>query len=487
MTQSLAPNHRSRARWTLVITSIAFFMVNLDFLVVITALPTIGRDLGAGLDVLQWTVNAYTLAWAAAITTAAALGDRFGRRRVFATGLAVFLLSSAACALSSSAELLVAARVVQGIGAGIIMPLSLTILTAAFPPERRGAIVGIWGGIAGLAVAAGPLVGGAVTQGLSWQWIFWVNVPIGLAGLALAVTRLNESKGPQARLDLPGVALVSAAAVGIILGLVRAPDLGWTSAQTIVSLGLGLLLLLGFVLWELRTPSPTIPMRFFRSPTFSAANVTSFFMLGALSAGAFLVAQYFQIARGESPFVAGLHVLPWTATPLFVAPLAGALSDRLGRRPFLVAGTTLQGVGFLLFAAAAGTGFSYWPSILALVVAGIGVSMALPVAPTAVLSAVAPRDIGKASAVNSMLRQFGGAFAVAAATAVFTANGSLLTPTSFTAGFRPALVVVAGLSFLGAVSALWVARRPSQVAATEASEAATLRPIEPRPVTATIE
>jgi EmrB/QacA subfamily drug resistance transporter len=478
---------RTHARWTIAITSVAFFMVNLDFLVVITALPRIGRDLGASLDVLQWTVNAYSLAWAAAITTATALGDRYGRRRLFAAGLAIFFLSSAACALSRSGEVLIAARIIQGIGAGIIMPLSLTILTAAFPPERRGAIVGIWGGIAGIAVAAGPLIGGAVTQGLNWQWIFWVNVPIGLAALVLAVTRLTESKGAEARLDLPGVILVSTAAIGIVLGLVRAPDLGWTSAQVMVSLGLGVLLLLGFVRWELRTSYPTIPMRFFRSATFSAANATGFFMLGSLTAAAFLIAQYFQVARGESPLDAGLHVLPWTATPLVVAPLAGALSDRIGRRPLLLAGTALQGVGFVLFAAAVGTGFKYWPSILALVVAGIGISMALPAAPTAILSEVAPADMGKASAVNSMLQRFGSAFAVAVATAVFTANGNLGTPAHFTAGFRPALVVVAGLSFLGAVSALGVARHRKETAASVATVGTPSPTSGPRPVTVDIE
>lgn len=486
MTPSPAAPSPFHARWTIALTSVAFFMVNLDFLVVITALPRIGWDLGANLDTLQWTVNAYSLAWAAAITTAAALGDRYGRRRVFTAGLAIFLLSSAACALSWNDEVLITARVVQGVGAGIIMPLSLTILTSAFPPERRGAIVGIWGGIAGIAVAAGPLIGGAVTQGLSWQWIFWVNVPIGLVALILAVIRLPESKGAQARLDLPGVGLVSAAAVGIILGLVRAPDLGWTSAQTLVSLGLGVLLLLGFVRWELRTASPTIPMRFFRNVTFSAANATGFFMIGSLTAAAFLVAQYFQIARGESPLNAGLHVLPWTATPLVVAPLAGALSDRIGRRPLLLAGTALQGVGFVLFAMAAGTGFQYWPSILALVLAGIGISMALPVAPTAILSAVAPADMGKASAVNSMLQRFGSAFAVAVATAVFTANGGLATPGHFTAGFRPALVVVAGLSFLGAVSALGVARRRSELAGSTIPAHAAAATSAPGPATADI-
>jgi EmrB/QacA subfamily drug resistance transporter len=482
MIRSPAPAPRSHPAWTIALTSVAFFMVNLDFLVVITALPRIGRDLGANLDTLQWTINAYSLAWAAAITTAAALGDRFGRRRVFTIGLAVFFLSSAACALAPNGQVLILARVFQGAGAGIIMPLSLTILTSAFPPERRGAMVGIWGGLAGIAVAAGPLIGGAVTQGLSWQWIFWVNVPIGIVALVLALIRLPESKGVRAPLDLPGVVLVSTAAVAIIFGLVRGPDVGWSNLQTILSLGLGAVLLVSFVLWELRAASPTIPMDFFRNATFSAANATGFFMIGSLTAAAFLVAQYFQIARGESPLDAGLHVLPWTVTPLVVAPLAGALSDRIGRRPLLVTGTSLQGAGFLLFAAAASSGFQYWPSILALVVAGIGISMALPVAPTAIVSAVAPVNMGKASAVNSMLQRFGSAFGVAVATAVVTANGGLESPAAFTAGFRPALVVVGGLSLLGALSALCVPGRSPRPLASAVPAAVVSPRAEPEPL-----
>ena len=235
--------HRS-PRWTLGLTSIAFFMVALDALVVITALPAIHRDLGASLATLQWTVNAYTLAYAAGITTAAALGDRVGRRRVFVVGLALFAVASAACALAPTAELLIAARTVQGIGAAIIMPLSLTILTTAFPPQRRGAIIGIYGGIAGLAVASGPLIGGAVTQGLDWHWIFWVNVPIGLIAAALSVLRLDESRGPATRLDLPAVGLISGGSAGLVWawsaptrwgGAARRPS--WLSAWASCSWG----------------------------------------------------------------------------------------------------------------------------------------------------------------------------------------------------------------------------------------------------------
>jgi len=463
------------SRWALALTSIAFFMVALDALVVITALPAIHRELGASLTTLEWTVNAYSLAFAAGIITAAALGDQFGRRRVFAIGLVLFSAASAACALAPTAPLLIAARVVQGAGAAIVMPLSLTILTAAFPPERRGAIVGVWGGIAGLAVAGGPLVGGAITQGVDWHWIFWVNVPIGLVTAALAAVRLAESHGPATRLDLPAVGLVSGGAAGIVWGLARGNEVGWGSPETLVALGLGILLMAGFVAWERQAPAPMLPLRLFRLPTFAAASATAFLMPAALFSAAFLVAQYFQFALGSSPLGTGLRVLPWTATPLVVAPAAGMLSDKIGQRPLMVAGLLLQAVGLAWFALVATTDVGYAHLVLPLLVAGVGISMALPTTPTAVLSAVAPPDMGKASGANSTLQRFGSAAGIAVATAVFAANGRLGTAASFDAGFRPALAVTAGFSLLGALTALAVGgRRRLPAAAPPEAAAATL-------------
>jgi EmrB/QacA subfamily drug resistance transporter len=454
MTRSL-----SSRSWAVALTSIAFFMVALDALVVITALPAIHRDLGASLSTLEWTVNAYTLAYAAGIITAAAVGDRFGRRRIFCIGLALFSLASAACALAPSVGLLIGARIIQGIGAAIIMPLSLTILTSAFPPERRGAMVGLWGGIGGLAVAGGPLIGGAITQGLDWHWIFWVNVPIGLVASLLAVARLDESNGPTTRLDLPAVGLVSGGALGIVWGLVRAGEEGWTDAGTMTALLLGLLLLIGFVAWESRAPAPMLPLRLFGSRTFVAANSTGFLLAASLFAAVFLASQYFQFALGFSPFGTGLRFLPWTATPILVAPLAGVFSDRVGQRPMMVAGMLLQGVGLAWFALAATSTVGYASLVLPLLVAGIGVSMALAATPTAVLGAVAPADMGKASGANSTFQRFGSVFGIAIATAVFTANGHFGTASSFTAGFRPALALAAGLSIAGALTALAVRRQ----------------------------
>jgi EmrB/QacA subfamily drug resistance transporter len=451
---------RSRSStWTLALTSLAFFMVALDALVVTTALPAIQRDLHLGVSTLEWTVNAYGLTYAAGIITAAGLGDHLGRRRVFIAGLALFTAASAACALAPGAGLLLAARAVQGIGAAAVMPLSLTILTAAFPPERRGAVVGIWGAIGGLAVASGPVIGGTITEGLDWHWIFWVNVPIGLAAVLLSRARLDEGRGPASRLDLPGMALVSAAAGGLVWGLVQTGASGWGSVDVLAPLGAGALALCAFLAWERRAAAPMIPLRLFANRTFAAANATAFLMTATIMAAAFLVAQYFQLVLGDSPLSTGLRLLPWTATPIVVAPVAGALSDRIGPRPVMAAGMLLQAVGLSWFAVTTSATVGYRALVVPLVVAGVGISMALPTTPAAAIGAVARGEIGKASGTNSTLQRFGGVFGVALVTAVFTAHGHLGSPDSFLAGFRPALGVAAGLSLLGAATATAVAGR----------------------------
>jgi EmrB/QacA subfamily drug resistance transporter len=452
-----------------VLTSAAFFMVALDALVVITALPAVHHDLGGSVSTLEWTVNAYTLSFAAGIITAAAVGDRLGRRRVYVAGLLLFTAASAACALAPGAGTLIAARAVQGIGAAIVTPLSLTILTGAWPAQRRGTIVGIWGGIAGLAVAAGPLVGGAVVQGLSWHWIFWVNVPIGLAAAALSVARLPETRGPATRLDIPGVVLVTIGAGGILWGMVRGGDAGWGAGEVIAAVTLGAAALGGFAAWERRAPEPMLPGRLLRIRAFTAANATGFLQSAALFSAAFLVAQYFQLGLGFSPLGAGLRFLPWTATPAVIAPLAGRLTDRLGPRPLMLLGLLLQAAGFAWIALIATATVSYTALILPFIIAGAGISMVVPATPTAALSAVPPADMGKASGVNNTLQRFGGVFGVAVVTAVFTATGHLSTPAQLAAGFRPALAVSAGLSVLGAATALAVTRRRPRPVAPQAA------------------
>ncbi|HWF57315.1 MAG TPA: DHA2 family efflux MFS transporter permease subunit [Candidatus Dormibacteraeota bacterium] len=438
---------------------LAGFMIALDALVVITALPSIQHDFRAGLSTVQWTVNAYGLTFAAGIITAAALGDRFGRRRLFVIGVGAFTVASAACALAPSIDFLIAARAVQGLGAAMVSPLSLTILASVFPPERRGTVIGIWGGIAGLAVASGPLVGGGLTQALSWHWIFWVNVPIGVAVSALCLRRVAESRGPATRLDLPAAGLISGAAVSLIWGLLRANEAGWGSVETVVAFTLGSVLLAGFIVWEGRAPEPMLPLRLFSSRMFTAANASGFLMMAALIPAAFLISQYLQVVLGNSPFNAGLRFLPMTATPLVVAPLAGMLSDRIGPRPLMITGLLLQGVGLAWFALAATTGVAYSQLILPLLIAGVGVSMPFATTATAILSAVKPADMGKASGTSNTLQQLGGAFGIAIATAVFAAGAHGTTPVAFDAGFRPALAVAAATSLLGAVTATAVASR----------------------------
>jgi EmrB/QacA subfamily drug resistance transporter len=437
---------------------VAFFMVVLDALVVVTALPSIHRSLGGSLGTLQWTVNAYNMAFGAGIVTAAALGDRLGRRRVYTAGLALFTVASAACALAPDVGLLITARAVQGLGAAVITPLSLTILSSAFPPERRGAIIGIWGGISGLGVAAGPLIGGAVTQGLNWHWVFWVNVPVGIAAVIGARLRLAESHGPRTRLDVPGLVLVSAGAAAVIWSVVQGSQAGWTTTGVLAGLPLGAVLLGAFLIWETRAPQPMIPLGLFRVRSFSAA-VAAVFLLGAsIYAAAFLTSEFFQLAKGDSPLTAGLRFLPWTATPLLIAPLAGALSDRIGPRLPMVAGLLLQAAGFAWIVVLAGSGAGYTAYLAPFIIAGVGVSMAIPTTPAAALNAVDPAALGKASAILNTLRQFGAVFGIAIATAIFNSSGSLAGPAEVTSGYRPALAAAAGFSVIGALAALAVRR-----------------------------
>jgi EmrB/QacA subfamily drug resistance transporter len=449
-------------RWVLALTSTAYFMVVLDALVVITALPQMQRDLHADLASLQWTVNSYGIAFAAGIITAAALGDRFGRRRVFNLGLMLFTLSSAACALAPDIAALVVARTVQGLGAAVVLPLSLTILTTAYPPQRRGLIVGVYGGLAGLAVAAGPIVGGVVAERLDWHWIFWLNVPIGLAAVALGTRLLPESRGAAERLDPVGVALVSTGVIGLVWALVRANDVGWSSPEILGTLLAGTILLVAFVAWEQHVPAPMVPMRLFRSRAFALGNVTTFLMSGATFAAAFLIIQEFQFARGYSPISTGVRLLPFFATPMVVSPLAGTLSDRIGRRPIMVTGLALQAAGYAWVAMRSSLATSWVDQVLALLVAGIGISMALPTVPTTVLNAVRPAEMGKASGVNYMAQRFGAVFSIAIASAVFAAHGHLGNPAAVTAGFRPALWCCVIFALLAAVTSVAITARPSR-------------------------
>jgi EmrB/QacA subfamily drug resistance transporter len=450
---------RTKTIWTFVITSVALFMVTLDNLVVTTALPSIRVDLGASIEDLEWTVNAYTLSFAVLLLTGAALGDRFGRRRLFAVGLGIFTVASAAAALAPNVEALIAARAVQGVGGAIVTPLTLTILSAAVSPSKRGLALGAWGAIGGLAVASGPVVGGAVVEGMSWQWIFWLNVPIGLVLVPVAYARLRETFGPSSRLDLRGLALASVGLFGIVWGVIRGNAVGWTSTEIIGSLAFGVVVTVAFVLWELRAPAPMLPMRFFRNRTFAAANVSSLFMFFGMFGSIFLLTQFLQTVQGYSPLDAGLRVLPWTAMPIFVAPIAGALSDRIGGRPLMAAGLALQALALGWLAAVSDPTVPYGELVPAFIVAGVG--MALFFAPVAnvVLSAVRPEEEGQASGANNAIRELGGVFGVAVLATIFSSSGSYASGAAFVDGLVPAIWVGAGIVALGALAALFIPRR----------------------------
>jgi EmrB/QacA subfamily drug resistance transporter len=460
--------------WVLAVTSLASFMAALDTLVVTTALTTIRLDLDTSIEQLEWTVNAYNLSFAVFLMTAAALGDRFGRRRMFAAGIGLFALASAACALAPSVGALIAARAVQGIGAAAITTLAFALVSAAFPPEQRGSALGIFFALTGLAVASGPLVGGAVAEGLAWQWIFWLNVPIGLALVPLVLAGIPESHGPDAALDLRGLALVTGGAFGLVWGLVRGNIAGWGSVEVVAAFAAGALLLVAFVAWQLRAREPMLPMRFFRSRAFSAGNASIFFAVGSLFTGVFFLAQFMQTGLGSGPLEAGLRLLPWTATLFFVAPVAGALVDRLGERPFLVVGPLLQAVGMGWIALVADPGMAYGEMVAPLIVAGVGISMSFPAAQNSVVGSVPPEAIGKAAGANSTMRELGGVFGIALSVAVFAGAGSYASAQEFGDGFVAAMGVSAGLSIAaalaGAALPAGIGKRVGAAAAASASE-----------------
>src|SRR6478735_5757639 len=444
----------------LIVTGLALFMTVLDNLVVTTALPSIRNDLGAGVDDLEWTVNAYTLTFAVLLLTGAALGDRFGRRRMFALGLGIFTLASAAAALAPSIEVLNVARAVQGVGGALVMPLTLTILSAAVPAERRGVALGAWGGISGLAVAIGPLVGGAVVSGISWHWIFWLNVPIGLVLAPLALSRLQESYGPASRLDLPGVGLASAGLFGIVWGLVRGNSVGWATPEIIGALVGGAAVLGAFVWWELRTATPMLPMRFFRNRTFALANISSLFMFFGMFGSIFLLAQFFQTVQGYSPLQSGLRILPWTAMPIIVAPIAGALSDKVGGHKLMGLGLALQAIGLAWIAYVSTPTTPYSSLVIPFALSGAG--MALFFAPVAnvVLSSVKSEEEGQASGANNAVRELGGVFGVAVLASLFAHYGGYTSGQAFVDGMTPAVYVGAVVVGLGSIAAFGIKRRP---------------------------
>jgi EmrB/QacA subfamily drug resistance transporter len=438
-------------------------MVILDMLVVATALTAIRHHLGASLSDLEWTINAYTLSFAVLLMTAAALGDRLGRRRVFAAGLALFAVSSAACALAPTAGALIAARAVQGAGAAAIMPTALALLNGAFPPARRGWAIGVYGSVTALAVVLGPTLGGAVTQGLGWRWIFWLNVPIAVVAISLVFTRIRESFGPGGKVDVPGLVLVTVAALGLVWALVRGNTAGWGSAETVGALAVGAVAAAGFIVWQGRARAPMLPMRLFRSRAFSAGNAATFFLNASMTGAVFLMPQFLQVAAGQGPLGAGLRLSPWGVAPFLIAPRAGALADRIGERSLVVAGLVLQVAGMAWIAAVAAPGVSYLLLLAPMTLIGAGFGMAIPAVTRSATSTVPPADIGKASGTYATMRQLGGAFGVAILAAAFAATGSYGSPHAFSDGFATAFAVAAVIAVAGVIAgAILPVRKPQQ-------------------------
>jgi EmrB/QacA subfamily drug resistance transporter len=453
---------RTMTRWVVVLTAIGSLMAALDTLVVSTALNRIRLDLGASVGQLEWTVNAYNLSFAVLLITGAALGDRYGRRNLYAGGLALFAAASAVAALAPNVGVLIAARAVQGAGSALIMPLGLALLSAAFPAEKRGAALGIFSAITGIAVASGPLVGGAVVEGIEWQWIFWINVPIGLAAIPFVLAKLRESHGPDTGLDLRGLTLITLGALGTVWGLVRGNQVGWGSVEVVAALVTGIAMTIAFVAWERRAREPMLSLELFRSRAFSAGNAAIFLTFASLFGAVFFYAQLLQTGLGYSPLEAGLRLIPWTATFITVAPIAGALADKIGERPLMVTGLSLQALGMAWLALIANADMSYAQLLGPFIVGGVGVSMAIPAAQNSVVASVPDRAIGKAAGANSMMRELGGVFGVAVVVAVFAAAGSYASPSAFVDGFGPAIGVTAALSAIGAVAGLALpGRRPA--------------------------
>jgi EmrB/QacA subfamily drug resistance transporter len=451
-------------RWVLALTSAVSFMVALDTQVVATALPVIRLHLHASLAALEWTVNAYTLTFAVLLLTGAAVGERLGRRRMLAAGVGLFTAASAACALAPNAGALVAARAVQGAGAALMLPLALALLSAAFPPERRAWALGIFSSVTGIAVLAGPVVGGAVTQGLAWTWIFWLNVPIGVIMIPLILTRMTASAGTRASLDPIGLLLATGGALGLVWALIRANGSGWASPEIVATLTAGALLATGFVAWELRTSHPMIPVRLFGQRVFAAGNVAAFTVFAMLFALVFFMAQFLQTGLGYDPLGTGLRLLPGWAMLTLIAPFAGTLIARVGERPLIAGGMTAAAAGLIWIALIARTGLPYEDLVAPLVLAGSGVSVAVPATMSAVMTSVPPQAIGQASGTLNMLRQLGSVFGIAICAAVFAAHGGYASPAAFTSGFGPAMGACAGLGLLGAAAGLLIPakRRPTE-------------------------
>lgn len=421
--------------------SVPMFMAALDNLVMTFALPVIGGEMDASLTELQWFVNSYTLVFATLMMPMAALGDRFGRRRVFLAGIVVFTAASAGAALCSTPSALIAARAIQGIGAAAIVPLSLTILSVAVPPGRRALAIGIWGGVNGLGIAVGPVIGGAVVSGLNWSAIFWLNVPIGVLAFVLGCWFVRESFGRQSRLDVWGVLLAVVFVLPLVWAVVEGPERGWTDSGIVGGFGIAAIGLVGFLIRERVSSAAFLPLRLFRGRTFTLANLAAFLFSAGVFGAIFLLSQFLQVSMGYGALEAGLRAMPWTLAPMVVAPLAGIIVGRVGVRNVLTVGMVLQTLALGSMLGVVTEDVSYPALIVPMLLAGVGMGLSFSPLSTAVLLGQDERDHGVASGVNNTLRQLGIAVGIAVSTAIFASSGDYFPGQTFVNGLQPALVV----------------------------------------------
>ncbi|HSS73303.1 MAG TPA: DHA2 family efflux MFS transporter permease subunit, partial [Gaiellaceae bacterium] len=402
-----------RKWWTLAAVSFGLFMIMLDNTVVNVALPAIQEDLGADLSQLQWIVAGYALTFAALMLIGGKLADAFGRRLIFVVGIVIFTLASLWCGLSGTAEMLIVARVVQGAGAALMNPATLSIISATFPPKQRGAAIGIWAGVSALALAIGPLVGGLLTEHLSWHWIFFINVPVGVVAIAASLMLITESKDEtHVSLDLPGLATSALGLFALTYGLIEANSYGWTSARIVGSFVVAVVALASFVMIERRSRFPMLDLSLFRSGTYTGANLTMLLVALAMFGVFFFVSLYMQNILGYSAVQAGAAFLPMTLLIILVAPIAGKTSDRFGSRWLMTIGMVLLGVQLLYFSQLSATS-SFWNLLPGFILGGFGMAMAMTPTAAAATRAVPVQKAGVGSAVLNAMRQVGGSIGIA--------------------------------------------------------------------------
>jgi EmrB/QacA subfamily drug resistance transporter len=454
-------------------------MIMLDNTVVNVALPSIQQSLDATISQLEWVVSAYALTFAVLLLTGGKLGDLYGRRRIFLLGLAVFSLSSLACALAQSAEALIAARTAQGVGAALMMPATLAILSAAFPPHQRGLAFGIWAGSSAVALALGPLVGGLLTEHVNWNWIFYVNVPVGALGIVVGRIVIRESRDTSKvqSLDLPGLLSSGLALFALIFGLIEANHYGWTSPLILGLFGAAAAGFAAFVLIEHRGRAPMLDLSFFRSRTFTGGTIVALLVTLAMFGIFFFMSIFLQRILGYSPVQAGATFLPMTVLIIFVAPLSGRLSDRVGSRWLMAGGLTLVGSSLIIYSTL-DTGSSFWDLVPGLLLGGVGMASVMTPMSAAVMSSVPVAKAGVASGVLNTSRQIGGALGIAMMGAILTSRQaeSLAQGASpseaFVDGFQVALLVAAAIAFAGALTAALLVRRHQHPEVGPALEAA---------------